>query len=216
MSFVRWFGRKLFPAPDDTEAKPFSKKTTAEELRAISTAFVDGLDRTVLGRFAVPRDVLISTDMFLRVTSSPVLRNLFLNARDVRRDSFSGDEARRLSMHHGLMFSASQHEALFWWRAVPDPLWSDQITYGSKLITNSLDTLSAIVSHPDMHDYFAAGLWDVDFIERCILGDMDTELAVALYEKTARAKPFALTDIGFTMGYRTFPSPRFANDSDML
>ena len=43
--------------------------------------------------------------------------------------------------------------------------------------------LETIAANPEMHDYFAAGIWDIEFINRCLAEGIDASIAVEMFPR---------------------------------
>ena len=146
------------------------------EVEATSERFVTGLDRSRLGDFVVPMDALLAMDIFYR-TSVHVWAASYPEAYEAM--SIANQVASRKA--NDACYSAAVEwrdvvaELLFWWDTADDSPGIHNAIRES--VSVGLDRLNTITSHPEMHGYFAAGIWDVPFIERCRADGVDSDLA---------------------------------------
>ena len=159
--------------------------TTLEEFENTSRIFVAALDREPLGRFATPVEALEAVDTMLRVFMTRYRLSLSSDHFDSNDSVYSAAEQRAVSLcfEAGMDTEIVQDELFFWWSISGEPLWADIGNLESDingLSAAAVERLGVIYAHPEMHDYFAADLWDVDFIERCIGGGIDVELALSI------------------------------------
>jgi len=148
---------------------------TADEVEHMSNEFVRGLDRSRLGKFAVPLDVLQSVDILYR---------LYVMREALSEDSPYWNHSRKtvdVCKAAGVDEFDAVAEMLLWWTVKGDP-FRDFNKAKSLPVAHSdrMARLTFIAAHPDKNDYFVAGVWDVDFIERCISEGVDAELASTL------------------------------------
>ena len=149
---------------------------TWADVSALSRRFIGGLDRSPLGRFAVPRDVLTEVDTEQRTRA--------LRARGEMVKGYSAfyafQYAEDFAEKRGVDYYAAESELEFWWHYVGEPLLESPIQPRDEY-RDSLSRLYIIAESPvEMHDYFEAGLWDTDFIARCISDGIDAELAKSI------------------------------------
>jgi len=137
-----------------------------------SRRFVDALDRTPLGRFAVRHDVLVAADYTQRVQAH-------LDAAGGNASFYDNDNTlMRLCLDTGTDVLDALAEVFFWWGEHEPSLLAMldmRIDFSDRL-----RRLSLVSSHPEMHGYFEAGIWDLDFIGECLTNDVDPELASSL------------------------------------
>lgn len=146
------------------------------EVVAESRAYVEGLDRTPLGRFAVHPEALIAVDAFERIMDA----NTPANGMDALYQP-AMDNATIHCIRHSTNPDDVRPEMYFWWRSTGDDLWrKKEYSFAVFVYQYRMDRLQAAHSHPEMHDYFAAGIWDVDFIRQCIADGIDAELASSM------------------------------------
>jgi len=155
-----------------------------------STAFVDSLDRSVLGSLGVPRDVLILLDINERAGSLRMVADIHILQLTERK---TYDDAYRAYVAAGgeptfESFDYAVGELLWWWSVTDDPMWKDN-WYARGVggwIEDALSRVRLIAARQDMHPFFEVGIWNTDFIERCIADDIDSELAQTMVSKGAK------------------------------
>jgi len=148
------------------------------DFEAESKRYVDALDRTGLGVFATPIPLLAAADVFYRMALLPSARSA-ITLRNEWYERLRGAFVRSCRKQSDMDDATA--EMVFWWGLTDDPLWEQRkICTDNVAVSERLTTLISIHAHPDMHDYFAAGIWDVDFIERCISDGIDPEMAAVL------------------------------------
>ena len=152
--------------------------SAVEELMALeakSNDFVNGLDRSRLGRFAVPIEALLMIDTLERIDKSIVSESPegkeFYGERHDRTKYFYSDSKPKMQ--------EILSELFFWWKMHNDPLWAIIPEWDLNLNEESLRLLELYYTHPDMHDFFDAGIWDISFIARCIADGVDVEMATS-------------------------------------
>jgi len=154
---------------------------------SVSKKFVAGLDRSALGRFSVPVEKLLAMDVFYRVTdieerlgltSDKDASVLFGKVSDDMERLFPSSKSYATSSD----WDATVFEMLFWWRLHDDDAVCTN-EYAKVVIEDfpdELDRVALIHSHPSMHEYFAVGIWDTDFIVVCMADGIDAEMAATL------------------------------------
>jgi len=147
--------------------------TKPDEVEGMTASFIAGLDRSRLGSFAVPLDVLFAND---------VANRLFI-LTDGGSELYEDAIARLTS---ALFASDTDNrdvtaEMVFWWSVTDDPFMRiRRVQHLIDSFQEGIEKLLVVYENPDKHEYFDAGIWDVAFIERCIAGDVDVELALTL------------------------------------
>lgn len=149
---------------------------TADAITELSKGFIESLDRSALGRFAISHDLLLKADIEYRTN---LLADLGYEISD-EAYSILGvdpeDEYWELNMADDTRF-----EVQFWWQRDGNNSMQDFISV-FRLDERMLffDKFDLIVAHPNMHNYFAVDIWDVDVIKKLIRDDVDAGLAVQL------------------------------------
>jgi len=140
-----------------------------------SDEFVYGLDRSPLGRFNGSIEVLSAVDKAHRI------RNLESEGFRFAGYTFSKakNEAYVMAAHMHEDFYAVEDDVYFWWSYVGEPMGIPRAEIVEAL--PSARMRYDIAEHSEMHDYFAAGLWDKDFITRCISDSIDPEIAFSVF-----------------------------------
>ena len=182
------FIRRCLDNGDDAEAAHsmlvFEKATTSDialaEYKSVSDGFVGGLDRTRLGRFAIPLDVLTAEDTLQRIGVSEEAGLLPGVSMTSTHYKTMLNKSEGLCKASGIKNRDALNEVLFWWRECGDPLWDVDESEEMMEYHKGLPKLITVYDNPDKHDYFEAGIWDVSFIERCIAEGVDAELASSL------------------------------------
>jgi len=153
---------------------PAAEPVDAYALGEDSVRLIAGLDRASLGSFIVPADVLSAVDFTYRIMAH---RN---NGETDHAGSLgrANSRARTLCRDKEIYFNDAAAEVLFWWNIFDEPLLSSLVT-GVELDAR-VSELSTVYAHPEMHDFFVAGIWDVAFISRCLADGVDPELAGSL------------------------------------
>ena len=186
-----WWEHAVYTLPVDTARGDPMMSERFPITSDVSERYVAGLDRTPLGRFAVPADVLTAMDELQRL---PLYRGYVKNMDMVLTGRLSDSILMRdadfyplfhrvdiLCKESGTDYYTARTELLFWWlmsfegevgREGTRELLRDT---GAELIK-----LNAVYTNPSMHDYFAVGIWDTDFIGRCMTDGVDASLAVTL------------------------------------
>ena len=132
-----------------------------------SEAWVDSIDRSELGAFAVPRVGLVAINATEQShTDAPY--GVALATYSKINDAFA---SAGITRHENHLYAA---EMLYWRGSLDDKEY--RVAYGGAL--ERLAELHIIATRPvSMHPYFAVGIWDTGFIERCISDGIDPALA---------------------------------------
>jgi len=157
--------------------------STQSEVNAACHAFIDKLERSAMGGFASHEDTLFQIH---RVSVYELLADV-LREQIVAGDTSDGarerlDELIRLSQVFTISFDnrhtveereMASDELFYWWSVSGNSLMEAKAV-------GVFPKAAAIIGNPHMHDYFAAGIWDVDFVRQLIAGGVDVELAGSL------------------------------------
>jgi len=152
---------------------------------ADAAAFVDSRNRSLLGRFAVPREHLYLMHVVevyrLRIPKVPT--GFYSKSEEKAIHLFLAAEAEMKQVIPPAVLSAVRAELLFWWQ---DDGRSMVKTAGddNRLLELGMshDKVTAVAESPTtFHPFFMADIWDLDFIARCVAEDIDVELAVSLH-----------------------------------
>jgi len=152
-----------------SDAKQWSKDIAESEV------FVTSLDRSSLGVFAAPLDVFAAVEKSRRLAAKYIGDSESAKFRDA-----VDAEAYNAASKDSLLFLSVSSEVYFWWRLSKNPIWKRVTNDGEGFVFNTMSDLDSVYAHPEMHDYFSAGVWDIAFISRCIADGVDAELAFTL------------------------------------
>jgi len=151
--------------------------------------WLGAVDRSSLGFFAFPLDVLAAVDALtyglseLYETEGGEGWTLYMTvAHEQRvREAFErfGYSANSIETEGN---GKAVAELAFWWeRATGKDYYDDESTYRPRERNlDHLDKIQTVIDNPSMHPYFAAGLWDTEFIARCISDDVEPNIAVSV------------------------------------
>ena len=146
------------------------------DTRLLSAAYTSRLDRSELGYMAVDAEALALCDVMFRMNNA--LHNAygtgFYNSELIAADNAL--EARCAFI--GVNSMTIRTEMFYWWKKDGFPVETYN-GYNAEII-NRLKVLDVIAANPDKHEYFAAGIWDVDLIERFIADGVDPAIALEL------------------------------------
>ena len=151
------------------------------DVEALSTKFVGSLDRSSLGSFAVDEYMLYLADVIQR--SLQVLWNAIDNTTSLKTDhAVKTIELQELVGNRGTLLAKVYAELFLWWKLSGN---EKSIAYVKRYFADGhngymlaqMDVLNTVFLHPKKHDYFVAGVWDVEFIERCISENIDPSIA---------------------------------------
>jgi len=156
-----------------------SLEVTGADIVALSRDFIESMNTTRLGRFGLDSDTLLAADV--------IQRHRLVNGGGVEiKDSlldFYLTESQRLLSAQGKTINDAHGELFFWWKlsGQGDLIFymMDELSH-NKNLTHRMGFLSMVIDHRDMHDYFAVGIMDTDFIERCMADGIDAEMAHSL------------------------------------
>jgi len=158
-----------------------SLSTESDEVVSMSERFISSLDRSRIGSFATPLSALRAIDTLHRLTTLSCQPETTEPMYEFNKRA--SQNALAACEHSGIFRNDVTAEMFFWWRVhygdAPD--FEAYSSPRAKVFFNeSLARLNTVYTHPEMHGYFEAGIWDIDFIERCIVDGVDSELAVSL------------------------------------
>lgn len=163
-------------SPTKPRRKPAKvRMTDLKELDDTSKDLLKSWDRSVLGRFGIQDfDVLHLMNM---ACLSYVIGQLDDNSYS----QISYKLQRRLEQLH-IDRSDVQYELYFWWQNSDDVKLQEYVETmrADEVLAERLRQFELIASHQDKHDYFEAGVWDINFIERCVADGIDPSLALTL------------------------------------
>lgn len=152
---------------------------TIQDLDNASNDFMDSIDRSILGRFAIPDTEL------LRLLDMVQRSNIIGRLESVSYDYLIDGLYARLSQFN-LEREDVRDELFFWWKNGDDEVLKEYVNKrrandpSYQGLSERLNQFDAISTHQDKHDYFEAGVWDIALIERCIADDIDPSLALTL------------------------------------
>ena len=150
---------------------------TLAELSAMSYAFVNRLDRSPLGRFAVPQKLLLAVDRHERI-STLASGGFSVEGITVAQSS---DRVQDASRESGVPHSDGVVELMYWWSVSDEPMWAAKSKRALfSWVEKPMAWLGIVADNPEMHPYFAVGLLDYGFVQKCIADGIDVEIAVAL------------------------------------
>lgn len=153
-----------------------NKTITHDEVKALSHSFISGLDRSVLGHFAVDENLLTYLDTNERRVG------LHLDGYHVgNRSEYAVDD--EMEGHLKIMGDDTLliiGELLWWWSTTDEPLWEYKNAVARLKYKAVMERVDTIARHQDKHPYFSVDIWDIDFIERCLADDIDPIVAKSL------------------------------------
>ena len=152
---------------------------TKETLYAQANEFIDALDRSELGIFAVPVGALVLAEVSRRAAE--------LEEAGVSFEYNFGGSAR-IRMAVGLRRERFNQidvwAELYYWRNrlgldVPElPLRTQRDRRDNLAAVERLAVLDMVVRHPvEMHEYFELDIWDTDYISQCLSYGVDAAVA---------------------------------------
>ena len=165
---------------------------TLDEFYARSDAFIDSLDRGVLGRFAVDREALS--------IHNRINYNQFLVSYGTIIEGNSGElyTATGMQLLERLKFASGAtgksipvlrkdvyYELMYWWSQSDNKSMrheaDDEPKVADMHVTRKrMNQLAMVAICPNYHDYFAVGIWDLGYIERCYNDGIDPVIALEL------------------------------------
>jgi len=152
------------------------KTVTWESVHFASEQFVDGLDRALLTALNVDTRTLVSVES--------AMRYWLLNRNDIEVSDYTlaqaGDDAIAVAREMQTSFSKVENDVYFWWEYAREPLWNKDIKKDYRVRWTDIDLRFVMADNPDKLDYFAMGIWDFDYIDRCIANGIDATLAADL------------------------------------
>jgi len=155
-----------------------------------SSRWLGAVDRTELGFFALPLDVLLSFDALLKVLYDDSKKQ----EAQPERGSAANENLGRLNMTATLIsaragvftkasdpFDPRMVELRYWWEKT-----TGQEYYGVRVPEQEsgsrkrMERIHLVAANTEMHPYFELGIWDVRFIEKCLTDGVDPEIARVL------------------------------------
>ena len=144
--------------------------TLGADIDAATAKFFSSLDRSALGRFAVDEHLLRLQDQVERcrmVGNASVYEVILMKGLI---DAGLGN-AGAVAVRQELLF--------WWWKSMETKLVGWITRMKEPELYGAFHRLSSVTYHPDMHDYFAAGLWNVTDIHKYMDAGIDAELAAS-------------------------------------
>jgi len=158
------------------EEKAKEGETRVANRMRLSAEWVAGLDRSVLGVFAVADIHLVHADVRAR--------ELMQGSDDIHYMRAMSAAIAVAQYEYGAEFFGEDMEA----RAEAEwHFWREQSReFGrpqgqSRLLPTYIKRLRTVNDHPEMYGYFAADIWDMEFIGKCLSDGVDADLAVSLH-----------------------------------
>ena len=155
-----------------------------DRIPGIARAFIDSLDRSSLGGFAADEHTLyLMLVEELRVVAINAAETADENESGILFDRFTESTAEVNAYANPSERANTSRELDFWMEMASEPDGAEMNALYHSVIserTGHSKHFALIAAHPDMHDYFAAGFWDTDFIRLCLDGGIDAELALTL------------------------------------
>jgi len=151
------------------------RAVTEAPFEVASREFIAGLDRTPLGVFAVPVEVLAAVDAHYRC-GIEIERGATPTARHYGVFRVS----QMLCERAGIDGTVVAAEMLFWWTvsgSIPD---DERYAERMEIHRDGVSRLLTVYDNPELYSYFAAGIWDVELIRSLIADGVDAELAGSL------------------------------------
>lgn len=124
-----------------------------------------------LGRFAVGDDYAKQAEYFIMKNYNNQYDSLTAFSHSLGRHNYDPYDVIAISFF--LMLRMRKFGIR---RFVKNHAW-----YEMASIRNRIDHFVLIANNQEMHDYFEAGIWDVDFIAQCIKKDIDSTLAISVH-----------------------------------
>ena len=155
-------------------------EVTLADIEAESERFVARLDRTLLGRFAVPASALAAMDTFQRT-------RMRIKSKDDGVQSNYSPALRKLMQQisiAGIPEETISTELFFWWSISDEYRLAERAAVVGKRFSDGIDRLFVVYAHPEMYGFFHADIWDMDFIGRCIADGIDSEIAASMHGLT--------------------------------
>lgn len=186
--------------PSITDWNPYLMKgepvVLAEVARVLAWAgdVIDGVDRSRLGSFALDRITLVSTYAANFAVFNGVMASEISDGVDfiVSPDGLSRDEVKDVVSRLGanLLWDVPFNDLTFHtedfaaeaqlWNCVVNNFDFGSIRRGGTISNRYVDRfrlLRRVYENPDKLSFFEAGIWDDDFIYRCIADGVDASLA---------------------------------------
>ena len=155
-----------------------------EPLPARARAFIDGLDRSVLGRFAVDEQglyLLHLGELYRFIAVALFSQNNRRREYDAVWEKITENEkAIREIVTDYTNRTVFLDELYFWWHSSDNGLLQGNSERGYAPIERNAWMELLSTSPVARHEYFAVGLRDIDFIDRCIAVGVDPEMALTL------------------------------------
>ena len=171
------------PPFSDTPVEYYSREDANRDIDTLmegSRKLVGEIDRSALGSFALPFEVLAIRH------ASNVLgdRREYGEKADVLQDIL----AKRLTQacktagvdSSYAVFGKARTE-LRYWAQLNGGVHEDWADRYSVLDPQDEKKLHLVADNPAMLPYFESGIWDVDFIEDCLTDNIDAAMAVSIY-----------------------------------
>ena len=160
-----------------------------DEIQTRVRAFIDGLDRSVIGRFAVDEHALylalvselrrkkvekMETDGWAEYSSSlKSAKRQFEESKRELRDVVTTEQFSTLVYT----------ELIFWGQRSDEADLKEILLWGVSWSAEHDELLTEVSAHPvEMHPFFEAGIWDVPFIETCIADGVDVAISASIKE----------------------------------
>ena len=154
-------------------------------LSSTARVFIDGLDRSRLGRFAVDEKALYLLHLaeLYKIRLNEITKDYDHDFESVLVRTRKESTRAETVLHDYVQpddRTGVAEELSLWWKLSGDEVLTDRFVRGMNRM-RSHERLSVIAENPvEMHDYFAAGVWDIPLITRCIADGIDADMAVSL------------------------------------
>ena len=171
------------PPFSDTPVEYYSREDANRDIDALmegSRKLVGEIDRSALGSFALPFEVLairhassVLGDRGTFGDKTDLLQNILAN-RLTQACKTAGVDSSYAA------FGKARTELRYWAQSnngIPED-WADRY---SVLDVEDEKKLHLVADNPAMLPYFESGIWDVDFIEDCLADNIDAAMAVSIY-----------------------------------
>jgi len=147
----------------------------AKVIISASDDWVASIDRSALGSFRVPANILAAADSVMLTGTHPV--NATVNA--ILQEFFMHRFASENLEYNSGYEAITEAELWFWQNRTKGYAYRQRSDLKNEVKKN-LDQLEFITSYPTMLGFFEAGIWDIGFIENCIAEGIEPSLATSV------------------------------------
>jgi len=156
--------------------KHLEARLVSRALFGASDSWAAGLDRSSLGVFAVPESILAIVDATKRADE---YSSHYKVLGEIHNEFYRRQEAEGVDYDNVYESACLDAELMFWQEKSRGYAFRSREGLEDNL-SQLLMRLDVISEHPEMHSYFEAGIWDLEFIRKCMAGGVDADLANAV------------------------------------